>query len=452
MAARGAGAETLDNQAARHDRAIETSDHAPSQWRVLAILSALMGFASISTDTYLPAMPAMARALKADAGDVDFTISAYLIGFSFGQLFWGAVSDRYGRRLPVAAGLVLFIIGSAGCALSAGVWTIIFWRVVQALGACASVVLSRAMVRDLYEGPRAAQMLSTLIAIMAIAPLLGPILGGEIEVFAGWRAIFWGLVGVGLVTLAALFTLPETLPAPRRQTASLGGAFGRYGQLLKNRKILGYAGAGAFFYAGMYAYIAGTPFAFITYHHVPAEAYGLLFGAGILGIVVTNILNTRLVLRFGIDRILMGGTLAAALAGLALAATAFTDWGGLCGLFAPLVLFVSVAGFIVANSIAGAMADFPDQAGEVSALVGAIQYGAGIAGSGLVGAFADGTPWPMGWVIAFAGVGSLVCARLVAGAAFARPEERTKERCPASTGATASNPASSAYNQRDNEA
>jgi DHA1 family bicyclomycin/chloramphenicol resistance-like MFS transporter len=391
---------------------------APSQWRVLAILSALMGFASISTDFYLPAMPMMARALHADAGSVDFTISGYLIGFSFGQLFWGAVSDRHGRRLPVAAGLVLFVIGSAGCALSGDIWTMIFWRIVQALGACAGVVLSRAMVRDLYQGPRAAQMLSTLIAIMAIAPLLGPILGAQIAAFAGWRAIFWTLVGVGGVTLAALFTVPETLPAARRQTGPLIGALGRYGKLLTNRKILGYAGAGAFFYGGMFAYIAGTPFAFITYHHVPAASYGLLFGAGILGIVATNILNTRLVLRYGIDRILVGGTMAAALAGLILAVTAFTDWGGLWGLFAPLLLFVSVAGFIVANSIAGAMADFPEQAGEVSALVGAIQYGAGIAGSGFVGAFADGTPRPMGWVIALAGLGSLFFARLVSRAAI----------------------------------
>ena len=395
---------------------------APSQWRVLAILSALMGFASISTDFYLPAMPMMARALHADAGSVDFTISGYLIGFSVGQLFWGAVSDRYGRRLPVAAGLVLFVIGSAGCALSGDIWTIIFWRIVQALGACAGVVLSRAMVRDLYQGPRAAQMLSTLIAIMAIAPLLGPVLGAQIAAFAGWRAIFWTLVGVGLVTLAALFTLPETLPAARRQTAPLVGAFGRYGKLLTNGKILGYASAGAFFYAGMFAYIAGTPFAFITYHHVPAESYGLLFGAGILGIVATNILNTRLVFRYGMDRILVGGTMVSALAGVLVAATAFTDWGGLWGLFAPLLLFVSVAGFIIANSIAGAMADFPEQAGEVSALVGAIQYGAGIAGSGLVGAFADGTPRPMGWVIALAGVGALFCARLVARAAI-KPQD-----------------------------
>lgn len=398
-----------------------------SSWSVLAVLSALMGFASISTDFYLPAMPAMADELGASPGSIEYTISGFLVGFSLGQLLWGAVSDKYGRRIPVALGLVLFVIGSAGCAMSQSVEAIIIWRVLQALGACAGVVLSRAMVRDLYQGPRAAQMLSTLIAVMAIAPLLGPILGSQIAEVAGWRAIFWTLVAVGLLALAGLFTLPETLPAERRRTDPLSGAFRRYGILLGHRKIVGYAGAGAFFYAGMYAYIAGTPFAFITYHHVPAEYYGLLFGAGIIGIVVTNLVNLRLVHRFGMDRILSVGTFVAMLAGLVLAVDAYSDLGGLWGLFLPLLALVSVTGFVVANSIAGAMSDYPEQAGAVSALVGAIQYGSGIAGSGLVGAFAGGTPWPMGWVIAVMAIGIMLCATLITDrAGTAKPEGRAK--------------------------
>ncbi|AYD02632.1 multidrug effflux MFS transporter [Neorhizobium sp. NCHU2750] len=384
-----------------------------ARWHVLAILSALMGFASISTDFYLPAMPAMAEALRADTGSVEFTISGYLVGFGIGQLFWGAVSDKYGRRLPVAIGLVLFILGSAGCAISGSISAIIAWRMLQAFGACASVVLARAMVRDLYHGPRAAQMLSTLIAIMAIAPLLAPLIGGQIDAIAGWRAIFWTLVVVGLATLAALFSLPETLPRERRNEAPLIGAFRRYALLFRHRKILGYAGAGAFFYSGVYAYIAGTPFAFITYHHVPAAWYGLLFGASILGIVAANMVNTRIVHRVSIDRILLAGTVAAAASGLMAALAAGLDLGGLWGLFIPLFVFVSMSGFIVANSIAGALADFPEQAGAVSALVGAIQYGSGVVGSALVGSFADGTPWPLGWVMSLMGIGSAICAWLV---------------------------------------
>jgi len=168
----------------------DASTLATPGWHVLAVLSLLMGFASISTDLYLPAMPEMSRSLHSNPGLVELTISGYLIGFSLGQLLWGPISDRYGRRPSIGVGLVLFVIGSAGCALSGSVLTIIGWRVVQAIGACASVALSRAMVRDLYEGNRAAQMLSTVIAVMAIAPLVGPLVGGQILALAGWRAIF----------------------------------------------------------------------------------------------------------------------------------------------------------------------------------------------------------------------------------------------------------------------
>lgn len=392
----------------------DASVSAPPGRQVLAVLSLLMGFASISTDLYLPAMPAMSRALHADAGLVEFTISGYLIGFSLGQLLWGPIGDRYGRRISVAAGLVLFIIGSAGCALSGNVLAMIVWRMVQALGACASVALSRAMVRDLYQGIRAAQMLSTLITVMAIAPLVGPVVGGQIVVLAGWRAIFWMLVCIGLVTLIALYTIPETLPAERRNHESLGLALQRYVELLRHQRLLGYAASGGFLYAGMFAYIAGTPFAYIDYYHVPAQLYGLLFGLGIIGIMIANILNSRLVMRHGYDRMLLVGTGIAALSAMATAVATGTGWGGLWGLVVPLFLFVSSTGFIVANSITGALADYPERSGAVSALIGAIQYGSGIVGSGLVGLFANGTPWPMGWVIGIAGLGSLLSMRLLA--------------------------------------
>jgi DHA1 family bicyclomycin/chloramphenicol resistance-like MFS transporter len=222
------------------------------------------------------------------------------------------------------------------------------------------------------------------------------------------------LVVVGIATLASLFTLPETLPPGRRNRQPLMTAFLRYGELLRHRRLLAYAGAGGFFYGGMYAYIAGSPFAYITYHHVPAPLYGLLFALGILGIMATNMLNVRLVMSFGVDRLLIFGSGLSAVASVALAVAARTDLGGLIGLVAPLFLFVSAAGFIVANSMAGAMAGFPECAGAVSALAGAIHYGSGILASALVGAFADGTPWPMGWVIAVGGLGSLVCAALLA--------------------------------------
>ncbi|QXE92274.1 multidrug effflux MFS transporter [Geomonas subterranea] len=382
-------------------------------WYVLGVLSLLMGFASVSTDLYLPAMPVMSRSLHARTGMIEWTISGYLIGFSSGQLVWGVISDRYGRRLAVGSGLILFVVGSAGCALSNDVATMIGWRIVQALGACASVALSRAMVRDLYEGTRAAQMLSTLITVMAIMPLVGPLLGGQIVAVSGWRAIFWFLVAVGLVTLGALYTIPETLPMAKRNSEPFSRALFRYVELLKNRRLLGYLGAGGFLYAGMFAYVAGTPFAYISYYHFPARLYGLLFGLGIIGIMLANILNRWLVGRFGHDRILLSGTIAALGTSVWAGFAAHSGLGGLWGLVVPLFLFASTTGFIVANSITGALADFPHRAGAVSALTGAVQYGSGIFGSGLVGLWADGTPWPLGLVVALSGIGCLLSMLLL---------------------------------------
>lgn len=382
-------------------------------WYLLGVLSLLMGFASISTDLYLPAMPVMIKTLNSDAGMIELTVSGYLIGFSLGQLIWGPIGDRYGRRPSIGAGLILFIAGSAGCALSTNALMMISWRVVQALGACASVVLARAMIRDLYQGVRAAQMLSTLMTIMAIAPLIGPLAGAQILVFSGWRAIFWLLVSIGIITLIMLFTIPETLRPESRNGEPLINAIVRYGSLLKSKRIIGYAATGGFFYAGMFTYVAGTPFSYISYYHVLPEFYGLLFGLGIIGIMAANIINTRIVEIFGCDRVLFFGTVLACVSSIAAAISAKTGWGGLPMLVAPLFMFASAAGFIVANSITGALADFPDRAGAVSALVGACQYGSGIIGAGLVGLFADGTPWPMGLVIALSGAGSLLSAKLL---------------------------------------
>ncbi len=382
-----------------------------------------MAFASISTDMYLPALPTLGLAFHTGSGNVQMTLSAFLVGFSVGQLLWGPISDRYGRRGPIAAGVVLFVIGSAGCALSGTVWQMVGWRVIQALGACAGPVLARAMVRDLYARERSAQMLSTLMLVMGVAPLLGPILGGQVLALWSWQAIFWVLVGMGVLALAGLLALPETLPKQRRSSQRLGEALTGYVVLARHGRLLGYAVAGGFFYGGIYAYLAGTPFAYINFYHVPPQAYGLLFGLNITGMMAANLVNARLVMRLGPDRLFRIGTFVAAAAGVALAVDARFGWGGLAGLVIPLFCYVSMLGFIVANSVAGALAAFPHKAGAASALVGAAHYGSGVITAAMVGWFASGTPWAMGWIIGLCGVGTLLGGLLlVRPARVARPE------------------------------
>ena len=394
---------------ARADGAVESRAR-PQRARTLAILSALMAFGPISTDLYLPALPSMTAALRTDAGTLEWTVSSYLIGFSLGQLLWGPVGDRYGRRGPVAMGLALFVAGSAGCALANGAAAMIAFRVVQALGACAGVVLARAMVRDLYSGPRAAQMLSTLITVMAIAPLIGPLIGAEVLRVAGWRWIFGLLVAYGLAGLFALRALPETLAPERRRREGLARALWSYGMLLGDRRILGFAAAGASLYVGIFAYVAGSAFAYMDYYGLSAGAYGLLFGSGIIGIMAANLVNARLVVRWGVVRLLRFGATTAAVSGVWAAFAATTGAGGLPGLVAPLFVFTATNGLIVANSLGGAMANYPRRAGMVSALVGALQYSAGIAGSGLLGLFADGTPRPLGLLVAASGLAAAAAA------------------------------------------
>ena len=380
-----------------------------SLWLVL-VLGLLMSFGALSTDVYLPALPAMRDALRASQGSMELTLSGYLAGFSLGQLLWGPVGDRYGRRGPIAAGLLLFVAGSIGCALSANPAQLIGWRVVQAVGACAAPVLARAMVRDLFPRDRAAQILSTLITVMAVAPLLGPTLGGQILVFASWRAIFYLLAALGIVAALALLTIPESLPSDRRSGTGMRAALSGYGELVRDRQLLSYALAGALFYGGFFAYIAGSPFAYMTVYNVSPQRYGLLFALGVLGVMASNIINIRAVPRFGSDQVLRAGASAAAIAGVWTTVAGLTGIGGLPGLMIPLRLYVGTSGFIIANSIAGALQPHAQRAGTASALVGAIHFGSGVFSTALVGSLADGTPGPMAWIIGAAGIGSAIIA------------------------------------------
>lgn len=380
----------------------------------MIVLSALMGFASISTDTYLPAFPTLSEVFHVAPGRIQLTLSSYLIGFSLGQLLWGPISDRYGRRKPIAAGMILFALGSMGCAIAGSANQMIAWRVLQALGACSGPVLARAMVRDLYARDKSAQMLSTLMLVMGVAPLLGPIVGAQIMQFWSWRAIFWALAAFGLLTCAAILMLPETLPPARRNHQRLAEIWTGYATLVRHPRLLGYAAAGGFYYCGAYAFIAGTPFAYIDFYHVPAQAYGFLFGINIVGMMAANFLNSRLVMYLGADRIFRFGTALAAASGLVTALDAYWGWGGIYGLVAPLFFFFCASGLIVANSVASALAAFPRAAGAASALVGAGHYGSGILSAAMLGWFADGTPWTMGWIIGLMGLCSLGSTWLLA--------------------------------------
>lgn len=363
----------------------------------IVILGALMAFTSLSTDIYLPAMPMMAAELQ---GNVELTITGFLIGFSFAQLIWGPISDRVGRRIPLFIGMVLFVIGSAGCALSSDMPQIVFWRVFQAFGACTGPMLARAMIRDLYARTRAAQMLSTLVIISAIAPVVGPLLGGQIVTIASWRAVFWLLVVMGAAMFFALWWLPETLPGEKRLTTPISSAFGNYASLLKNREFMRYTLCVSFFYVAAYAFIAGSPFVYISYYHVDPQHYGWLFAVNIIGVMALSSVNRRLVQRHPLHTLLRVAAFVAALATVLLALSVKTHIGGMVAMVLTIFIFFSMNGIVAAASTAAALDTVPSNlAGSASALIGSLQYGSGIVSSLLLSVFSDGTPWAMAWIM-----------------------------------------------------
>ncbi len=363
----------------------------------ILILSGLMAFTSLSTDIYLPAMPTMATDLH---GNVELTITGFLVGFTIAQLIWGPISDHLGRRKPLFIGMVLFIIGSAGCAISTSITQIVFWRVFQALGACTGPMLARAMIRDLFARTRAAQMLSTLVLIMAIAPIAGPLIGGQIIRLSTWHAVFWLLVLIGALMCVSLCWLPETLPEAKRVKASLTGAFRNYRSLLSNGRFMRYTLSLTFYYVGAYAFITGSPFVYISYYHVDPQHYGWLFALNIVGVMAMSVVNRRLVQRHPLEQLLKYATMLAALAAVALALLVKLESGGIVAIITTIFLLFSMNGIIAATSTAAALDAVPNIAGSASALIGALQYGSGIISSLLLAAFSDGTPWTMAWIIA----------------------------------------------------
>ncbi len=371
------------------------------------ILSALMAFTSLSTDIYLPAMPLMAQDLH---GNAELTITGFLMGFCVAQLIWGPLSDHFGRRLPLFIGMALFMIGSVGCALSTDISQIVFWRVFQALGACTGPMLARAMIRDLFSRTRAAQMLSTLMIIMAIAPIAGPLLGGQMIKITSWHAIFWLLAVIGGMMFISLFWLPETLPQEKRVKASLPSAFRNYYALLTNTTFMRFTLCLTFYYVAAYAFITGSPFVYITYFGVEPQHYGWLFALNIVGLMGMSVINRRLVQHYSLEVLLKFAVVTAAVAALVLAAAAKLEIGGLILIVAAVFVFFSMNGIIAATSTAAALDSVPNVAGSASAFMGSLQYGSGIISSLLLALLSDGTPWTMAWIIGLFTVASAVMA------------------------------------------
>lgn len=373
--------------------------------RWVLILGALTALGPLAIDAYLPTLPTIQRELETTAGAVQLTLSAYFVGLTGGQLVWGPVADRLGRKRPLVIGLVLYALGSLACALAPRIELLAAARAVQAIGGSAGIVVVRAIVRDRWAGREGARVMSSIVLVMGAAPILAPTMGGVILEIAGWRAIFGVLAAAALAALALVVrALPETRGASAPEPLARAAR-----SVLRDRRFVAYALAASFSQAGMFAYIAGSPFVFIEMLDVSPALYAVLFGTNAAGFVIASQLNRRLLAAREHTEIALASTCATAAIGLALVLVTWSPAAALAAIVALVLAYVTSLGFTGSNTTAAALERQSARAGLASALLGALQFATAALASAAVGALADGTARPMAGVMVGCAAVAVLC-------------------------------------------
>lgn len=376
---------------------------------LIVLLGILAAVGPLSIDTYLPSLPAIAREFATTSTAVQQSVSSYFFGLAAGQIISGPLSDRFGRRVILFFGFALYLLACLACAVAPAVGLLIGARAIQGLGASASSAAGRAIVRDVWSGNRAARAMSFIMMVMAFAPLVAPIVGGQIFAHFGWRAVFWLMIGYGLIAVALIiFRLPETNGPERRGGIRIGTYFRAYGHVLTNSRAWAYLACGGASYAVMFGYITGAPFVYIEFFGVNPQYFGLFFAINVIGLFLGNYLNGFFVTRYGYVRLIGIGSAISAASALALLICAHTATGGIVAVVVTLFFAVGPVGMVGANTIAGLLNFYPRNAGTASALFGVSQFGLGAVAGVLVGVFYSGTPAAMGESMTIMAVASLL--------------------------------------------
>ncbi|MDD2770168.1 MAG: multidrug effflux MFS transporter [Methylococcus sp.] len=374
-----------------------------SPTRVVLILGLLCAFPPLATDMYLPAFPQMAQAFGVGAGAIEASLSAFFIGLAMGQAFYGPLIDRYGRRRPLLIGIAIYILSSSLCLAATRIEPFIGLRFFQAVGGCAGMIVGRAIVSDLFDERESARVLSLMMVVMTLAPILAPMLGGQILAVAGWQMIFVVMLAFGLIgALLVWFGLPESLPPAQRRTDGLGAMLAVYGKLLSTPAFIVPTLVGGLGQACMFAFITGSPFVFIGLYGVGEQAYSYLFGVIAAGLILAAQCN-RLALKRWSPAALLGAALALNV-GAGAVLVAFVGRGDLIALLAPLWFAIASLGFIGANATTVAMAASGRYLGSASALIGVVQFGCAFLVSSLVAGHQNGTAYPLAVAIAASGL------------------------------------------------
>lgn len=378
----------------------------------MILLGALTAVGSLSVDMYLPSFPAIVEALHTDTGSVQRTLSVFFIGLGSGQLFYGPLSDRFGRKPPLLFGMTLYTLASLLCMLAPSIEALQSGRLLQALGGCAGIIIPRATIRDRCDAMSTARALSLVVLVMGAAPILAPLLGSVVLHWFSWRAIFGVLTLFGLFSLAAIyFGMEETVDRTLAPRLNIRSVFRNYRELICDRHFLTFSLCGSFASAGMFSYIAGSPFVLMDRYGISAQAYAWVFGMNAVGLVIGSQLNARLLGHYSPRKILSYAVVIPALAGAVLLLSRLGNFACLPILLPSLFMAVSSLGFITPDSTALALQHQGARAGAATALLGAMQLGLATVSSAAMSWWPVDAEISLGAIILCCGVGALVAQR-----------------------------------------
>ncbi|MBX3455144.1 multidrug effflux MFS transporter [Ferrovibrio sp.] len=394
---------------------------------LVVLLGCIIAIGPLSTDMYLASLPSLTTVFDTDAARVQLTLSAFMVGFALTQLIYGPLSDRLGRKPVLLGGVAIYTLASLACLLAFNIEMLIVARFIQALGACSGVVIGRAIVRDLHERERAAQVMAMIAMVMAITPALAPVAGGYLQQYFGWQANFVAMACCGLMLwlLVALLLAESNM---RRDPAATrpGPMLRNFASLLRNRAYCGYALCVAAGYGGLFSFISGSSFVLIQVYGLSETAYGYSFGAIAFTYASGAMIASRMAPRLGMQRVIAIGSTICLVAGLSMAALvwgapAFTGGNGHWLLVeAPMLLYMVGFAMVLPIAQAGALQPFPHIAGSAAALMGFLQMSAAAVIGIIVGHALDGTALPLALAVAFCSL-VILAGYLTVRRAAARP-------------------------------
>lgn len=402
-----------------HARASRVGALYPS-WLIFVGLVTALG--PISTDMYLPGFPAISTELGVPQSLVQYTVTAFLAGVAIGQLLYGPLSDRIGRKLPLCVGIVVYAVASVGCALAENISVLIAWRFAQGVGGCAGIVIGRAMVRDRFGSVGSAKAFSLMMLVVAVGPMIAPVIGGWLTGF-GWRAIFAVLALFGAFLAASVVnSIDETLAVERRTRGGVAHVFAQYRTMFKSTQLLSYTVVAGFMQSALFAYVVSAPFVLIDVYGIPPQYFGFVFFANTGGLIAASQINAAIVGRCGPERILGIALLWPVGLSITLIMALLLGFSSIYLVLSVLFGLLVGHGFISPNAAALGLSKHGEQAGTASAVMGVTQFGLGIVTIFMTSLFEATSALPLALVIGACSCLALACHRFVARPALKRSE------------------------------